>query len=52
MQASAVIHEAVHAIETRPPIDVLANTIHALRTTTRVLGVLSAQAVQALGPAS
>mgnify|MGYP006172974929 CR=1 FL=1 len=38
--ASEAIHEAVLAIRTRTPLDVLADTIHAFPTTARVLGGL------------
>jgi dihydrolipoamide dehydrogenase len=46
--ASEVIHEAVLAIKTRTPLDVLADTIHAFPTTARVMGGLFAQAVGTL----
>ncbi len=38
--AAEAIHEAVLAIKTRTPIDVLADTIHAFPTTARVMGSL------------
>jgi len=46
--ASEVIHEAVLAIKTRTPLDVLADTIHAFPTTARVMGGLFAQALRRL----
>lgn len=46
--ASEVIHEAVLAIKTRTPIDVLADTIHAFPTTARVMGGLFTQALRRL----
>ena len=36
--ASEAIHEAVLAIKTHTPVDVLADTLHAFPTTARVLG--------------
>src|SRR4051812_23247650 len=42
--ASEAIHEAVLAIRTRTPIDVLADTLHAFPTTARVLGTLFVRA--------
>jgi dihydrolipoamide dehydrogenase len=42
--ASEAIHEAVLAIKTATPIDVLADTIHAFPTTARVFGGLFRQA--------
>ena len=36
--ASEAIHEAVLAIKTKVPIEVLADTIHAFPTTARVMG--------------
>jgi dihydrolipoamide dehydrogenase len=50
--ASEVIHEAVLAIKTRTPLDVLADTIHAFPTTARVLGTLFGQARDRLDGAS
>jgi dihydrolipoamide dehydrogenase len=47
--ASEVIHEAVLAIRTSTPIDVLADTIHAFPTAARVLGSLFAEAADKLG---
>ncbi len=44
--ASEVIHEAVLAIKTRTPIDVLADTLHAFPTTARVLGTLFGRAAR------
>jgi pyruvate/2-oxoglutarate dehydrogenase complex dihydrolipoamide dehydrogenase (E3) component len=46
--AGELIHEAVLAIKTRTPIDVLADTIHAFPTTARVMGGLFAQAARRL----
>ena len=46
--ASEAIHEAVLAIKTRTPLDVLADTIHAFPTTARVMGGLFTQAVDTL----
>jgi len=46
--ASEVIHEAVLAIKTSTPIDVLADTIHAFPTAARVLGSLFAEAADQL----
>ncbi|MDQ3880118.1 MAG: NAD(P)/FAD-dependent oxidoreductase [Chloroflexota bacterium] len=42
--ASEAIHEAVLAIKTRTPLDVLADTLHAFPTTARVMGGLFAEA--------
>jgi dihydrolipoamide dehydrogenase len=42
--ASEAIHEAVLAIKTRTPIDVLADTIHAFPTVARVLGTVFMEA--------
>ncbi len=42
--ASAVIHECVLALKTRVPIDVLAETIHAFPSTSRILNGLFADA--------
>jgi pyruvate/2-oxoglutarate dehydrogenase complex dihydrolipoamide dehydrogenase (E3) component len=46
--ASEAIHEAVLAVKTKTPIDVLADTIHAFPTTARVMGGLFSQALQTL----
>lgn len=46
--ASEAIHEAVLAVKTRVPIDVLADTIHAFPTTARVLGSLFVTAARKL----
>ena len=46
--ASAAIHECVLAIKTRVPIDVLADTIHAFPSTSRILNGLFADARRAL----
>ena len=45
--ASEAIHEAVLAIKTKTPIDVLADTIHAFPTTARVLGTVFVKAARA-----
>lgn len=45
--ASEAIHEAVLAIRTRTPIDVLADTIHAFPTVARVLGTVFVEAARA-----
>ncbi len=42
--ASAAIHECVLAIKARVPVDVLAETIHAFPSTSRILNGLFAQA--------
>jgi pyruvate/2-oxoglutarate dehydrogenase complex dihydrolipoamide dehydrogenase (E3) component len=42
--ATEVIHEAVLAVKTHTPIEVLADTIHAFPTTARVLGTAFVQA--------
>ena len=47
--ATEAIHEAVLAIKTRTPIDVLADTLHAFPTTARVLGTLFSRAAGDLG---
>jgi pyruvate/2-oxoglutarate dehydrogenase complex dihydrolipoamide dehydrogenase (E3) component len=47
--ASAAIHECVLAIKARVPIDVLADTIHAFPSTSRILNGLFADARRALG---
>ena len=46
--ASAAIHECVLAIKARVPIDVLADTIHAFPSTSRILNGLFAQAKAAI----
>jgi pyruvate/2-oxoglutarate dehydrogenase complex dihydrolipoamide dehydrogenase (E3) component len=46
--ASAAIHECVLAIKARTPIDVLADTIHAFPSTSRILNGLFAEAFRAL----
>lgn len=46
--ASEAIHEAVLAIKTRTPLDVLADTIHAFPTVARVMGGLFSQAARRL----
>jgi pyruvate/2-oxoglutarate dehydrogenase complex dihydrolipoamide dehydrogenase (E3) component len=50
--ASAAIHECVLAIQARVPIDVLAQTIHAFPSTSRMLNGLFADARKQLGRAS
>ena len=47
--ASAAIHECVLAIRARVPVEVLAETIHAFPSTSRILNGLFAQAAGALG---
>ena len=47
--ASAAIHECVLAIKARVPIDVLADTIHAFPSTSRILNGLFAEASRTLG---
>jgi dihydrolipoamide dehydrogenase len=47
--ASAAIHECVLAIKARVPIDVLADTIHAFPSTSRILNGLFAEARDRLG---
>ena len=47
--ASAAIHECVLAIRARVPIEVLADTIHAFPSTSRILNGLFADARRALG---
>jgi pyruvate/2-oxoglutarate dehydrogenase complex dihydrolipoamide dehydrogenase (E3) component len=47
--ASAAIHECVLAIRARVPIDVLADTIHAFPSTSRILNGLFANALRTLG---
>ena len=46
--ASAAIHECVLAIQARVPMDVLARTIHAFPSTSRILGGLYADALREL----
>jgi pyruvate/2-oxoglutarate dehydrogenase complex dihydrolipoamide dehydrogenase (E3) component len=46
--ASAAVHECVLAIRARVPIDVLADTIHAFPSTSRILNALFADAQRAL----
>jgi pyruvate/2-oxoglutarate dehydrogenase complex dihydrolipoamide dehydrogenase (E3) component len=46
--ASAAIHECVLAIQARVPIEVLAATIHAFPSTSRILNGLFADAARAL----
>ena len=48
--ASAAIHECVLAIRARVPIEVLADTIHAFPSTSRILNGLFAEAAQELAP--
>jgi dihydrolipoamide dehydrogenase len=47
--ASAAIHECVLAIKARVPVDVLADTIHAFPSTSRILNALFADALDGLG---
>jgi pyruvate/2-oxoglutarate dehydrogenase complex dihydrolipoamide dehydrogenase (E3) component len=47
--ASAAIHECVLAIKARVPMDVLADTIHAFPSTSRILNGLFADAAETLG---
>jgi pyruvate/2-oxoglutarate dehydrogenase complex dihydrolipoamide dehydrogenase (E3) component len=49
--ASAAIHECVLAIRARVPVEVLADTIHAFPSTSRILNGLFAEAVKNLAPA-
>jgi dihydrolipoamide dehydrogenase len=49
--ASAAIHECVLAIRARVPVDVLADTIHAFPSTSRILNGLFAEARRALSQA-
>jgi pyruvate/2-oxoglutarate dehydrogenase complex dihydrolipoamide dehydrogenase (E3) component len=49
--ASAAIHECVLAIRARVPVEVLADTIHAFPSTSRILNGLFADAVKDLAPA-
>ena len=46
--ASAAIHECVLAIKARVPMDVLADTIHAFPSTSRILNGLFADALARL----
>ena len=46
--ASAAIHECVVAIKARVPVDVLADTIHAFPSTSRILNGLFADALREL----
>ena len=46
--ASAAIHECVLAIKARVPVDVLADTIHAFPSTSRIFNGLFADAVREL----
>jgi pyruvate/2-oxoglutarate dehydrogenase complex dihydrolipoamide dehydrogenase (E3) component len=48
--ASAAIHECVLAIRARVPVDVLADTIHAFPSTSRIFNGLFAEAARDLGP--
>jgi dihydrolipoamide dehydrogenase len=50
--ASAAIHECVLAIRARVPVDVLAETIHAFPSTSRILNGLFAEAKAALDDAA
>jgi dihydrolipoamide dehydrogenase len=50
--ASAAIHECVLAIKARVPVDVLADTIHAFPSTSRILNGLFADALRELGAAA
>ncbi|MET0772141.1 MAG: NAD(P)/FAD-dependent oxidoreductase [Candidatus Limnocylindrales bacterium] len=50
--ASAAIHECVLAIKARVPIDVLADTIHAFPSTSRILNGLFADALKELAKPS
>ena len=47
--ASAAIHECVLAIRARVPVEILADTIHAFPSTSRILNGLFAEARKALG---
>ena len=49
--ASAAIHECVVAIKAHVPVDVLAETIHAFPSTSRIFNGLFADALRELGPA-
>jgi pyruvate/2-oxoglutarate dehydrogenase complex dihydrolipoamide dehydrogenase (E3) component len=48
--ASEAIHEAVLAVKLRTPLDVLADTIHAFPTLSRVMGGVFTRAARELGP--
>jgi pyruvate/2-oxoglutarate dehydrogenase complex dihydrolipoamide dehydrogenase (E3) component len=48
--ASAAIHECVLAIKARVPVEVLADTIHAFPSTSRILNGLFAEAAKDLAP--
>ena len=48
--ASAAIHECVLAIKAHVPVEVLADTIHAFPSTSRILNGLFAEAAKALAP--
>ena len=48
--ASAAIHEGVLAIKARVPVEVLADTIHAFPSTSRVFNSLFNEAARKLGP--
>ena len=48
VDASAAIHECVLAIQARVPMDVLANTIHAFPSTSRIFNGLFADALAEL----
>ena len=48
--ASAAIHECVLAIKARVPVEILADTIHAFPSTSRILNGLFAEALKALKP--
>ena len=48
--ASAAIHECVLAIRARVPVEVLADTIHAFPSTSRILNGLFAEAIKDLAP--
>jgi pyruvate/2-oxoglutarate dehydrogenase complex dihydrolipoamide dehydrogenase (E3) component len=48
--ASAAIHECVLAIKVRVPVEVLADTIHAFPSTSRILNGLFAEAAKDLAP--
>ena len=50
--ASAAIHECVLAIRARVPVEVLADTIHAFPSTSRILNGLFAEAVKELAPSA
>ena len=49
--ASAAIHECVLAIKARVTVDVLADTIHAFPSTSRIFNGLFADALRELRPA-